>query len=302
MDTLNITSADAKIPLIRYPRFKELHEEIQLCQRMTAIAGEAQCMSLEGVTGAGKSTLVVDYAAVFPRYEISTGMVIPVFYAETPSPVTVKGMASYLLRQLGDPAADKGTLSSMNSRLINLIKDCEVKLVILDDFHHLIDSETNKILSAVSNWLKVLIKKTGATFLVVGIEGRVEMILDANPQLSRLLAARQTLKPFGWNPAELSTMTEFAHLIEFVEQAKLPLASVLTRTELLHRIHYATDGVIANIMNLMNLSAIIAEERGQNIIDLNILAMAFERRLSKHIKGKVNPFTEDGRFFAPQPQ
>ncbi|MEJ2738059.1 MAG: TniB family NTP-binding protein [Anaerolineae bacterium] len=147
--------------LIRYPRFKELHRDIRECQEITRLASEPQCMSLEGVTGAGKSTLIQDYAALFPRIEEEDGTRIPVFYLETPSPVTVKGMASTMLSHLGDPAANRGTLWSMNSRLIKLMIACQVELTILDDFHHLIDKKTNRILEQVSDWLKVLIKESG---------------------------------------------------------------------------------------------------------------------------------------------
>ena len=112
----NSALEQANTTLIFYPRFMELHKKIRRCQDLSRIAGEPQCMSLEGVTGAGKSTLVRNYAEQFPRCETEEGTVIPVFYLETPSPVTVKGMASVLLEKLGDPAAHKGTLWSMNSR------------------------------------------------------------------------------------------------------------------------------------------------------------------------------------------
>ena len=191
--------AQVNTALIRYPRFKALHSDIRECQEMSRLANEPQCMALEGVTGAGKSTLVQDYAALFPRIEQTDGTRIPIFYAETPSPVTVKGMAATLLARLGDPGASHGTLWAMNFRLIRLMIDCQVELVILDDFHHLIDKETNRILEQVSDWLKVLIKETGIPFLVVGIEGKVERILETNAQLSRLFAVRQTLQPFRFD-------------------------------------------------------------------------------------------------------
>lgn len=100
----------ANTAFIRYPRFKELHQYIRQCQELSRMAGEPQCMSLEGVTGAGKSTLVQDYARAFPRALTTGGMQIPVLCMETPSPVTVKGMAAAMLAQLGDPAAYRGTL------------------------------------------------------------------------------------------------------------------------------------------------------------------------------------------------
>ena len=122
----------ANTALIRYPRFKAVHNDIRECQEMSRLANEPQCMSLEGVTGAGKSTLVMDYMALFPRIEQSDSTHIPIFYAETPPPVTVKGMAATLLARLGDPATHHSTLWAMNFRLIHLMMACQVELVILD--------------------------------------------------------------------------------------------------------------------------------------------------------------------------
>jgi len=283
--------AQANTALIRYPRFKALHNDIRECQEMSRLSNEPQCMSLEGVTGAGKSTLVRDYTALFPRTEQTDGSRIPIFYVETPSPVTVKGMAVTMLARLGDPAAHYGTLWSLNFRLIRLMVACQVELVILDDFHHLIDQATNRILEQVSDWLKVLIKETGVPFLVVGIDGKVERILEANAQLSRLFAVRQTLEPFGCDPTDEASVQEFGHFISYAEQiTTIPLSTTLPRLELLHRLHYATEGVVGNLMNLLRYSAWLAQQQHQEMITLPLLAAAFDKRLAKHIKGKTNPF------------
>jgi len=292
----------ANAALIQYPRFKELHRDIGECQEMSRLAGEPQCMSLEGVTGAGKSTLVRDYAAMVPRREEEDGTRIPVFYLETPSLVTVKGMAATMLARLGDPAAHRGPLWSMNFRLTKLMIACQVELAILDDFHHLIDKETNRILEKVSDWLKVLIKETGVTFLVVGIEGKVERILEANAQLSRLFAVREALQPFRYDPADETSIQEFARFVQYAEKAvETPLPKTLPRLELLYRLHYATDGVVGHLMNLMRYAALIAQQQEKRVMELPILATAFDKRLAKHLRGKVNPFGTSGNepFVAP---
>lgn len=267
------------------------------------MAGEPQCMVLEGMTGAGKTTLVQAYVEAFSRYDTASGTRIPIFYMETPSPVTVKGMAARMLEVMGDPAAHKGPLWSMNARLIRFIEACTVQLVILDDFHHLIDKDTDRVLETVSDWLKVLIKETNVPFLVVGIEGGVERILRANRQLSRLFAARETLEPFGWNPSDEATMAEFAAFVKYVEKGMgMPLSDEVPRTELLHRLHYATDGVVGNVMNLMRCAALLAQKQGTEQLTLSILGRAFDKRLRKHMAGKINSLTADaGRHFvAPQ--
>jgi hypothetical protein len=289
--------------LIEYPRFRELHKEILRCQQISKFSGEPQCMSLEGVTGTGKTTLVRAYADSFKRILTDEGVRVPVFYVEVPSPVTIRDLAQEALRRLGDPAYDRGTRASMTVRLAGLIKACGVELVILDDFQHLIDSRTNHILAQVSDWLKVLIKETGVPFLVVGIEGRVEVILQANPQLSRLFAAREELDPFRWDWSKEETIQEFSRFVHYVEQAiEKPLTAGLPRAELLYRLHYATDGVVGNLMNLMLNAALMAAEQGKSSLEMVLLSLAFQKRLAKHLQGKVDPFAEvvGARFIPAQ--
>jgi len=285
----------ANAALIRYPRFNKLHDAIRLCQNLSQVAGEPQCMVLEGAAGVGKSTLVKSYAEALPRYETSSGSRVSIFYLETPSPVTVKGMAAKLLDTLGDPAAHHGTLWSMNARLIHFIRACEVRLVILDDFHHLIDKETNRVLHNVSDWLKVLIKETNVPFLVVGVVDTVRRILDANAQLSRLFAIRETLHPFHWDSQRPETIKEFAGFVAFAEsKIGMPLTAEIERQDLLYRLYDATGGVVGNVMNLLRYSVAVAQQQGHDQLSLNILATAFDMRLAEHVR-KKNPFTAPER-------
>jgi hypothetical protein len=304
---MNETAASSAIEhvhsvFIFYPRLKELHAEICRCQQLSKMAGEPQCMALEGMTGTGKTTLMRRFTSAFPRGETRYGTTIPVFYLETPSPATVKIMASAMLEQLGDPAAHIGTIGSLNSRLIHLLKACQVELVILDDFHHLIDTETDRVLAKVSDWLKVLIKETGIPFLVVGIEGKVERILQANAQLSRLFAAREMLLPFAWLPEQQNTVQGFHIFVSTIEKSVgKSLTQAVPRTELLFRLYYSTNGVVGNVMNLLRYAVMLAEERSIAALELDILAVAFEKRMSKHLPGKQNPFLipANERFLVP---
>ena len=307
--TINISSTaqallNANTALIRHTRFNELHQDIELCQQLSRLADEAQCMSLEGRPGTGKTTLVKNYADTFPRDESSVTTRLPVFYMETPSPVTVKGMAARMLEVIGDPAAHRGPLWAMNSRLIEYLKLCQVQLVILDDFHHLIDKETERILEAVSDWLKVLIKETRVPFLVVGLEGRVELILNSNEQLSRLFAMRETLQPFAWDPGDVTAAQAFAAFVQVVETGiQFPLSTELPRPELLHRLHYATAGVVGYVMNLIRFAVWLADRQQADVLSLAILSQAFAKRLQPHLPHKVDPFSVavDQHFVAPQP-
>jgi hypothetical protein len=302
MTTTTVPELTTTKKLIRYPRFEELHEMIGECQVVSAESGEPLCLRLEGKTGTGKTTLVKSYARAFPRRYIDEKTRIPIFYMETPHPVTVKGMAAAMLETLGDPGAHKGTLWSMNSRLVNFIRDCGVRLVILDDFHHLVDRKTNRILREVSDWLKVLIKRTHIPFLVVGIDGEVERILKANQQLSRLFV-REQLCPFAWEEGDPRTIEDFAAFIAYTEHTlDQQLSPNLPRAELLYRIHYATEGVIGYIMYLFDKAVRLARQQGSDELTLAMLAEAFEKRLRVHVN-KTNPFIVPGHepFATPLP-
>src|SRR5437660_1425503 len=127
---------------IQYPRLKKLRERIDFCRTRSKIAAEPECMLIAGHTGAGKSTLIKWYASAFPVRTLPEGRVHPVLVVLAPSPATVKGLATEMLKALGDPAADKVAITSQTLRLRKYIAACEVELIILDEFQHFDDRQS----------------------------------------------------------------------------------------------------------------------------------------------------------------
>jgi hypothetical protein len=207
----------------------------------------------------------------------------------------VKGMASSMLYTLGDPLWDRGTQPSMDQRLVHLLHRCHVELIILDDFHHLIDPERKWMLVKVANWLKVLIKNSNIPVLVVAIEGSTKAIFGDvdNHQLSRLFLVRETLTPFPWQPKDPVTIQNFDRFVTLSEQATGTSCTItLNRVDFLYRVHCATKGIVANVMNLMRYAHVHAIRRKSTTIDLVDFAYAYEQRLMQHIGRPTNPFVE----------
>jgi hypothetical protein len=279
--------------MIAHRQLEALALEISRCQQMTLLAHEPYCMSLEGPTGAGKTRLVKHYMSQYPAYETPAGLMRPVFYMMTPAETTIKGMAEQMLTQLGDPAAHKGTRTQMDFRLDHLIQHCGVQLVILDDFHHLLNIHTDRSLKAVSDWLKVRIKNTGKPFLIVGIEGELAKVLNYNPQLARLFAARTTLKPFAWDLNSKPAIAEFDLFIRQVEHwLAIQFPADLPRLTLLNCLHYATKGLVGHIVALLRYTTLLAHEQETRILDLDTLAIAFEKSLGHRFLQPENPFKQ----------
>ncbi len=269
---------------IRYPRLKELYAKIDFCRTFSKNAAEPECMLISGKQGAGKTTLTEWYAGDFPVSETPQKRIAPVLVITVPSPATVKGFASEVLQALGDPAADKGTVSSITLRVRKYLKDCKVELIILDEFQHFDDRQSKNVLKTISDWLKNLLNQTGIPIVLVGMPG-CESVLEAkgNEQLKRRFSSRDQILPFGWTTPQQSD--------EFRDD-DLPLLkdSHLAETTTAFLIHSATEGVINYVMKLLRCAAVLAIELGTEQIDLPILAHAYAKRLEKDFKNRTNPF------------
>jgi predicted AAA+ superfamily ATPase len=275
---------------IRYPRLNELRAKIEFCHEFSEIAAEPECMLITGTKGAGKTTLIKWYASDFPIRESVEKRIVPILVVTVPSPATVKGLGSAMLEALGDPAADKGAVSSITLRLRKYLKDCEVELVILDEFQHFDDRQTKNVLKTISDWLKNLINDTRRPIVLVGMPG-CESVLEnkGNEQLKRRFSSREEILPFAWDTAE--HIVEFRQLLKEIDNA-LPLLkdSHLAEATTAFLIHSATDGVINYVMKLLRWAAKLAIESGLEQIDHSILAQAYEKRLAQDFIKRPNPF------------
>lgn len=275
---------------IQYPRLKKLRAKIEFCREFSRTAAEPECMLISGTKGAGKTTLIDWYASDFPILESAEKRIIPVLVVTVPSPATVKGLGSAMLEAIGDPAADKGSVSSITLRLRRYIKDCEVELIILDEFQHFDDRHSPWISKIVSDWLKNLINETRRPIVLVGMPG-CESVLEnkGNDQLKRRFSSRKEIVPFAWGTS--AHILEFRQLLKEIDAA-LPLLedSHLADEETAFLIYSATDGVINYVMKLLRWAAKLAIETGAEQIEHSILGQAYEKRLAQDFPKRPNPF------------
>jgi Cdc6-like AAA superfamily ATPase len=152
---------------------------------------------ITGESGVGKTTLCKKYVERYPRIDLTEKTKVPVLLARIPFPATPKNLVTVLLAELGDPLSDKGTTFSKTKRLFKLLKECEVELIILDEFQHFIDRDSDKVLNTISDWLKQLINESKLPIVLVGLSESIK-ILEANSQLRRRFAMSDELTNFDW--------------------------------------------------------------------------------------------------------
>ncbi|MBZ0301234.1 MAG: TniB family NTP-binding protein [Anaerolineae bacterium] len=298
--------------LIPHRQLEQILKEFERCCQLTAGHNEPTCMTVEGPTGVGKTRLAEELVRREPPYEGPEGLIWPVFHSQIPAETTPKNFAIALLADLGDPTPSRG---DPMRRVIELISQVVVHAVVLDDFQHLLNVNTPRRQDAVTDLLKVLIKKTNKVFVVVGIEGKIGEILQHNTQLKRLFSARMHLRPFAldWNTKPEQYQDQVREFDFFIGAAVrtngITFSDQLPHEGWLIRLHLATQGVAANILNLLRYARVLALERDRHVVDLGILAEAYENRMQTHLDDSlygrafkdVNPFrvSEEKLFEMP---
>lgn len=277
-----------------YSLFDLVLADIDRCHYSPKIKGDddPDCLLLVGQTGSGKTTILKTYLESYPKRDAEDGTIVPVIYTLIPPPASVKGLVTKMLEELGDPLYEKGNTIAQTIRLYKLLKNCEVELIILDEFHHFIDRESNKVLVTLCDWLKSLIINTKIPVILFGLPISENVLKVDNWQLSRRFNHRYHLVPFPRTDDGLESFREFLSEIE----GQLPLTekSNLSKKSLSERIYYATDGTIGHVMTLIRKGATYAIEHDSNYIDLDILHATYWKHL-KHEKlfKKTDPFLED---------
>lgn len=276
---------------VTYPRLRRIERKIEECRLWSQGVTDPHCMLIMGDSGVGKSSIIRRILKRHPPKELPEGRHIPVLVVTMPVPATIKFMATRILAQLGDPAATKGTLEDKTHRIYRYLKDCKVELIILDEFQHMIDRDSDKILQSVSDWLKNIISDAMLPVILVGLPSSVR-ILKSNPQLNRRFTAQETLEPFKWDTKKHKQ--DYKKFLAALD-AELPFQerSGLDTQEMAQRMFAATYGNVGTTMKIVRDAAhqAAADKNATHTkLTVEMLAKAYKYRVLNRRKGP-DPFS-----------
>lgn len=272
---------------------------IEDCLRRSLTAAEPLNAVLIGRAGTGKTTVCNAVLQHLPRrIDVREGKevtVIPAFYSEIPSPATIRGVASSLLGALGDVHPDRGTAINLTHRVITQLKACETRLILLDEFQHLLDekrSRREEYRQDVSNWVKTLINKTHVPVVLVGMP-ECEVLVDADPQLARRFQRRFRLENLGFGGKEKGEFRLFVEALgaaipEYCNLAGFPDLS--SKTEAL-ALYAASGGNPSYATGLLKETVIVTLRARRETTTMEDFAAAYDIGVSQGGSlVKVNPF------------
>lgn len=277
--------------VINHPDMDHASRLVDSVIAMNRHYSEPRHLLVIGDSGCGKSTLcdLIEnrYGTFDQEFRLGIQKNVGALMTSVPSPVTPRSMATQMLRSMGVSRRLNQPTQALTEELVEQFKQCDVRVVVLDEFQHLLSvgeggqKQAPKQLRQVQDWIKTLIVKSGVSFILLGLPSSTALLL-AEDQLSRRFNQIFRLRAFPMPDAPkkpsmigafvgdllfsaVNELSFFDDAVSFEDQSCNAL-----------RIHLATGGVPGPIKDLVINAARHALARGDRIITLNHFALAYE--------------------------
>lgn len=264
-----------------YPGYQDALLTVTKCMDTTRDRKDPSSAMLIGPTGVGKTRLCrMIEKQLGNKHEVTRAScektLLPCLYVELPETATVKSISMAMAKALMAKYHDHQSVTFLESLIIERFVTMEVKLVILDDFHHVAEKGEFKTKKSLANWLMILLNLSGVPFLICGGAGAETTINMAEELSDRFpYRARLELLPLAEEQPKSVLMGVLAGLEkEMIRIGQLETYVHLTDPNIYKRLYLATQGNFRRLSNLLHDSFRIALLRGDKSMTISDFAEA----------------------------
>jgi hypothetical protein len=190
---------------------------------------------------------------------------IPVLKVQTPNKPLEGRVLAAMLDALRVPYKQDGRLEVKMNALLNALRLCLVRLIILDEIHFALAC-TALQQATFGNLLRYISNELRISIVAVGTE---EAPTFVNSQSNLKTRFRTVQLPVWINNDDLGTFLE-----RFERTLPLKQRSNLARPELRSKVYDLSRGITGNIVNLITRAAGLAIRTGEERISISILEQA----------------------------
>lgn len=221
-------------------------------------------MLLVGETNNGKTMIVKRFCNQNKPYisEDKDGIKYPVLSIQAPPIPDEKRFYNIILDKIGAPFKINDRAEKKQLQVIHYLKNLEVKLLIIDEIHHVLAGNLSKQ-RAFLNVIKYMANELEISIVCVGTKDAFNAI-----QTDQQLANRFepfTLPKWEYNKDLLRLLVSFESMLPLKKQSKLQEQSIALKILTL------SEGTIGEIANILQNAAIKAIETGDEKISIEIL-------------------------------
>jgi hypothetical protein len=250
---------------------------------------ENHCLALPilGPPGCGKTQFVKRYHSLFERkYDRK----LRALYVEVSTRSFRTNVSVDFLMKLGDPNPRYGILPQRFHRLAKLMTG-KYDIVFLDEFHRLIDSNTQQVEKDAADWVTFFLNAKICPLVIVG-EMKCERVFVDSAQFEGRTWGTVEMRPFDW--AYLPDRREYQGLLMAWEQLlELAQHSGLGELDCALRCYVFSRGLMRQTSHLLSTAAMIARSAGAPSIRREHLANAVDNLRVGFRAKQPNPFRMD---------
>lgn len=245
--------------VVDYPRAREAFRVFDFLIEHGEHQGREpkRCVLLVGPSQSGKSTILKQYVSGWNNDEALAAGQIPVLLVDLKPAITTKGLAQNILDAIARHGFTTGSLSGSEnvllSRVDKLLTLAGVKLLILDEFHHIQNIESRKTAWLVAETIKLFLIEGRCPVVLSGIDAAKAPFLE-NRQLSQ-----RAEPPLELKRLEVTSQADRQLFAEFLKRYVLQAEQVSGLTNVCRLldadtaacIHEVSQGVLGAACNLI---------------------------------------------------
>ena len=269
--------------------FNDAAEKMEYCKNV----GRFDAMLVIGGSGVGKTTLTFhlkSFAEFLYGFVEPERTICPVVQIQMPDPCTPAEISIAVLEALGDPLPRFGTRAEIFQRSKRMLRQCEVRLVLIDNFHDTPTKRGAHGMKLAGARIRDLMDESNALWILLGTKDAIR-VRNSDPQLVKRVPYQQYLRYFSLKSRE--RIREFKRLLEELEKW-LPLAetSCLKEKNVVGRVFVATEGILDRLISLTARGCIEAVRAGRETMLRQDLEKAFNYIFGEQ-DAVNNPFSEE---------
>lgn len=232
-------------------------------------------LAIISAAGNGKTALVLEFSGRHPEQTTPDVQIMSVIYVLTPPSPNEGRMLSAILKGLGYPDYDKGTVASRERMVLNALNMCQTRLILVDEVHNMLGGY--KRAEEALRVLKNISSSIGIPIVFAGTEDALT-VLKYDPQLTTRLNVIEI--PLWKNDEEFRRLLFlFEGTLSLMKPSQLWKDPKATKVfELSAAFDSNPDkrraGILVNILKLIRYAADLAITDGTEQITINHLEQA----------------------------
>jgi len=275
--------------VVMHDQFKRAHDTIIDLVTLAEVSKTPFGACVVGPSGIGKNTLIhalrqqIGSADLLGARPLSLSLSIQA----TPSVGQVIGA---MLTQLSFPPTIRpAKIYDQSEDLVGALKDQRIKLLFINETHHLTQGQRRQSGTTITDYLKLVIDDTNIVVVMLGLErgGHLEQI---NDQLFSRAPVRCKLDAFVADEAWTGLLQALAAQCQAFDIH-------VTHKQFSRQLHKATKGLLRPLKQLLEMAVLMAARRGQLALDQEGLSEAFAQLFGDGDR-VVNPFAKRGHHAA----